>query len=47
MQDEAHHVAFGRLALSDYYPQLTDKERDEREDEQIAESFDRSQPGQA
>ena len=32
MQDEARHVAFGRLALSDYYPQLTDKERDEREE---------------
>src|SRR5512132_1621446 len=24
MQDEARHVAFGRLALRDYYPQLTD-----------------------
>ena len=32
MQDEARHVAFGRLALRDYYPQLTDRERDERED---------------
>ena len=32
MQDEARHVAFGRLALSDYYPHLTDKERDEREE---------------
>src|SRR5215831_50019 len=31
MQDEARHVAFGRLALRDYYPQLTDAERDERE----------------
>jgi 1,2-phenylacetyl-CoA epoxidase catalytic subunit len=31
MQDEARHVAFGRLALRDYYPQLTDTERDERE----------------
>ena len=28
MQDEARHVAFGRLALRDYYPQLTDAERD-------------------
>jgi len=27
MQDEARHVAFGRLALRDYYPQLTDGER--------------------
>lgn len=32
MQDEARHVAFGRLALRDFYPQLTDKERDEREE---------------
>lgn len=31
MQDEARHVAFGRLALRDYYPQLSDGERDERE----------------
>jgi hypothetical protein len=32
MQDESRHVAFGRLALRDYYPELTDKERDEREE---------------
>ena len=32
MQDEARHVAFGRLSLRDYYPQLSDKERDEREE---------------
>ncbi|MGH2723365.1 MAG: ferritin-like domain-containing protein [Actinomycetota bacterium] len=32
MQDEARHVAFGRLALKDVYPQLTQKERDEREE---------------
>jgi len=32
MQDEARHVAFGRLALREYYPQLTQKERDEREE---------------
>jgi hypothetical protein len=31
MQDEARHVAFGRLALADYYPHLSAKERDERE----------------
>ncbi|MEC9346434.1 MAG: ferritin-like domain-containing protein [Pseudomonadota bacterium] len=31
MQDEARHVAFGRLALRDYYPQLTEAEREERE----------------
>ncbi|MGH2739737.1 MAG: ferritin-like domain-containing protein [Actinomycetota bacterium] len=32
MQDEARHVAFGRLALKDYYPELTAAERDEREE---------------
>lgn len=32
MQDEARHVAFGRLALRDYYPHLSDEERDEREE---------------
>ncbi len=32
MQDEARHVAFGRLALRDYYPHLTQAERDEREE---------------
>jgi hypothetical protein len=32
MQDEARHVAFGRIALREYYPQLTEKERDEREE---------------
>jgi len=32
MEDEARHVAFGRLALRDFYPQLTDKERAEREE---------------
>jgi hypothetical protein len=32
MQDEARHVAFGRLALRDYYPQLSDVERREREE---------------
>jgi hypothetical protein len=32
MQDEARHVAFGRIALRDHYRQLTDKERAERED---------------
>ncbi|HZS10435.1 MAG TPA: ferritin-like domain-containing protein [Blastocatellia bacterium] len=31
MQDEARHVAFGRLALRDYYPHLGEQERDERE----------------
>ncbi len=32
MEDEARHVAFGRLALRDLYPQLTTKERLEREE---------------
>jgi hypothetical protein len=32
MQDEARHVAFGRLALRDYYKQITEAERRERED---------------
>jgi hypothetical protein len=32
MQDEARHVAFGRFALRDYYPTLTERERDEREE---------------
>jgi len=32
MQDEARHVMFGRLALRDYYPQLSEAERDDREE---------------
>ena len=32
MQDEARHVAFGRLSLKDAYAQLSTKERDEREE---------------
>ncbi len=32
MQDEARHVAFGRLALRDYYAQLTAAERADREE---------------
>jgi P-aminobenzoate N-oxygenase AurF len=32
MEDEARHVAFGRLSLRDFYPQLTQRERDEREE---------------
>ena len=32
MQDEARHVAFGRLALRDYYAELTDAERADREE---------------
>jgi 1,2-phenylacetyl-CoA epoxidase catalytic subunit len=32
MQDEARHVAFGRLALKEYYPQISEAERAEREE---------------
>jgi hypothetical protein len=32
MQDEARHVMFGRLALRDFYPQLTQAERNDREE---------------
>ncbi len=32
MQDESRHVAFGRLALRDYYPHLSDAERGVREE---------------
>ena len=32
MQDEARHVAFGRMALKDAYADLSEKERDEREE---------------
>ncbi|MFD5428554.1 ferritin-like domain-containing protein [Streptomyces sp. NPDC127084] len=32
MQDEARHVAFGRMALRDYYKQFTDAELREREE---------------
>ncbi len=32
MQDEARHVAFGRMALKDAYQELTSKEREEREE---------------
>ncbi|MGE0183045.1 MAG: ferritin-like domain-containing protein [Parvularculaceae bacterium] len=32
MQDESRHVAFGRLALRDYYPHLSEAERNEREE---------------
>jgi 1,2-phenylacetyl-CoA epoxidase catalytic subunit len=32
MQDEARHVAFGRLALRDFYPNVNQAERDEREE---------------
>jgi len=32
MQDESRHVAFGRITLLEYYPQLTQAERDEREE---------------
>src|SRR5262252_1497222 len=32
MQDEARHVTFGRMALREYYPHLTDAERAQREE---------------
>jgi hypothetical protein len=32
MQDEARHVAFGRLELRDYYPKLSQAEREQREE---------------
>ena len=32
MQDEARHVAFGRLTLRDYYAELTSAERADREE---------------
>lgn len=32
MEDEARHVAFGRTTLRAFYPQLTQAERDEREE---------------
>ena len=39
MQDEARHVAFGRLALRDFYPQVTQAERDEREEFVVHASY--------
>jgi hypothetical protein len=39
MQDEARHVAFGRIALREYYPQLTAAERREREQFVIEGSY--------
>src|SRR5205823_6656432 len=39
MQDEARHVAFGRLALRDYYPEMTQAERDEREEFVVYASY--------
>jgi hypothetical protein len=39
MQDEARHVAFGRLALREYYPQLSSTERAEREEFVVEASY--------
>jgi hypothetical protein len=39
MQDEARHVAFGRLALRDYYRELSEAERAEREEFVIEGSY--------
>lgn len=47
MQDEARHVAFGRLALREYYPHLSDYERKEREQFVVESSYmmrDRMKP---
>ena len=38
-QDEARHVAFGRLSLREFYPQLTQAERDEREEFVVYASY--------
>lgn len=39
MQDEARHIAFGRLALKDAYADLSDAERDEREEFVVEGSY--------
>jgi hypothetical protein len=39
MQDEARHVAFGRLALRDFYPQISEAERNEREEFVVEASY--------
>jgi hypothetical protein len=39
MQDESRHVAFGRMVLRDYYPQLSDAERKEREEFVVEASY--------
>lgn len=39
MQDEARHIAFGRLALKDEYAELSDAERAEREEFVIEGSY--------
>lgn len=49
MQDEARHVAFGRLALENYYPELSDVERLERQEflvegcSKLLERFDQTE----
>jgi hypothetical protein len=39
MQDEARHIAFGRMALKDAYQELTQAEREEREEFVIEGSY--------
>jgi hypothetical protein len=39
MQDEARHIAFGRLALKDAYAELTETERAEREEFVVEASY--------
>ncbi len=39
MQDEARHIAFGRLALKDAYADITEAEREEREEFVVEASY--------
>jgi thioester reductase-like protein len=39
IEDEARHVAFGRMTLQKLYPALTEKERDEREEFVVEASY--------
>lgn len=39
MEDEARHVTFGHLELKDYYPELTDHERKQREEFVVEGSY--------
>ena len=39
MEDEARHVTFGHLELRDYYPELTDHERKQREEFVVEGSY--------
>lgn len=39
MEDESRHVSFGRITLRDYYPELTQAERNEREEFLVEASY--------